>query len=109
MAIQKLDSMPVIRELKDFDARSGSLLERLIFNHRRLVIFACLLVTLVLSYFAATRLELNASFEKMIPHNQPFIKTTWRTATRCVAWAVRYGWWWKISRATSSTLTIWKC
>ncbi|SDP81134.1 efflux RND transporter permease subunit [Ectopseudomonas guguanensis] len=74
MAIQKLDSMPVIRELKDFDARSGSLLERLIFNHRRLVIFACLLVTLVLSYFAATRLELNASFEKMIPHNQPFIK-----------------------------------
>jgi len=74
MATEKLDSMPVIRELKDFDTRSGNLLERLIFNHRQLVIVACLIVTLVLSFFAATRLELNASFEKMIPHNQPYIK-----------------------------------
>lgn len=74
MSTQKLDSMPVIRELKDFDSRSGNLLERLIFNHRRLVIIVCLIITLVLSYFAATRLELNASFEKMIPHGQPFIK-----------------------------------
>ncbi|CAN7312939.1 MMPL family transporter [Pseudomonas sp. LjRoot71] len=74
MANYKLDSMPVIRELKDFDPRSGNLLERLIFNNRRLVILACLLATVVLGYVASARLELNASFEKMIPHEQPFIK-----------------------------------
>ncbi|MBG6795707.1 MMPL family transporter [Pseudomonas aeruginosa] len=74
MGNHKLDSMPVIRELQDFDARSGNLLERLIFNNRLLVVLACLLVTVMLGYFAATKLTLSASFEKMIPHNQPFIK-----------------------------------
>src|SRR5262245_30477104 len=68
------DTMPVVRELKGFDARSGNLLERLIFNNRLLVVLACLLATCVLGYFAATRLSLNASFEKMIPQSQPFIK-----------------------------------
>ena len=58
MANYKLDSMPVIRELKDFDPRSGNLLERLIFNNRRLVILACLLATVVLGYVASARLEL---------------------------------------------------
>ena len=66
--------MPVIEELKGFDARSGNGLERLIFNNRLWVVLTCLLVTLVLGYFAITRLTLNASFEKMIPQSQPFIK-----------------------------------
>ncbi len=74
MGNQELDTMPVIRDLKHFDARSGNLLERLIFNNRLWVVLTCLLITVVLGYFAATRLTLNASFEKMIPHNQPFIK-----------------------------------
>ena len=69
-----LDTMPVIRELKGFDARSGNFLERLIFNNRLLVVLTCLIVTLLLSYFAVTRLTLNASFEKMIPQSQPYIK-----------------------------------
>ncbi|MDB6143106.1 MAG: efflux transporter, partial [Pseudomonas sp.] len=74
MGKYELESMPVIRELKSFDARSGNRLERLIFNHRLWVVVACLMVTVALSFFATTRLTLNASFEKMIPHNQPFIK-----------------------------------
>ncbi|MDB5995957.1 MAG: efflux transporter [Pseudomonas sp.] len=74
MGKYELDTMPVIRELKGFDARSGNLLERLIFNNRLWVVVACLMVTLALSFFATTRLTLNASFEKMIPHSQPFIK-----------------------------------
>ncbi|MBE8600144.1 efflux RND transporter permease subunit, partial [Pseudomonas cyclaminis] len=74
MGKYELDTMPVIRELKGFDARSGNRLERLIFNNRLWVVLACLLVTVALSFFAASRLTLNASFEKMIPHNQPFIK-----------------------------------
>lgn len=58
--------------LANFDSRSGSLLERALFNHRRLVLLVCLVVTALLGW-QATRLELNASFEKMIPSDHPFI------------------------------------
>jgi predicted RND superfamily exporter protein len=74
MGNYNLDTMPVIRELKGFDARSGNVFERLIFNNRLLVVLTCLIVTALLSYFAATGLTLNASFEKMIPQSQPYIK-----------------------------------
>ena len=69
-----LDAMPVVRELEDFDQKSGNRLERLIFNNRLLVIIACSIVTVVLGYAAAARLVLNASFEKMIPQSQPYIR-----------------------------------
>ncbi|MBD8682516.1 efflux RND transporter permease subunit [Pseudomonas sp. CFBP 13719] len=58
--------------LADFDQSSGSLLERALFNHRRIVLLLCLLVTVLLGW-QATRLQLNASFEKMIPTGHPFI------------------------------------
>ncbi|WP_044872735.1 MMPL family transporter [Pseudomonas sp. LFM046] len=74
MGNYELDTMPVIQELKGFDVRSGNLLERLIFNNRLLVVLACLLATLTLGYYAATRLTLSASFEKMLPQSHPFIK-----------------------------------
>ncbi|WP_368198618.1 RND family transporter [Aeromonas sp. R7-4] len=70
----KQDAMPVIRELADFDRRSGNLLERLVFNHRALFMLFMTLATLVLGYMATTRLELRPSFEKMIPQSQPYIK-----------------------------------
>ena len=74
MGTYELDTMPVVRELKGFDARSGNLLERLIFNNRLLVVLSCLVITALLGYFAATRLSLTASFEKMLPQSQPFIQ-----------------------------------
>ena len=40
--------MPVVRNLADFPAHSGNWLERLVFNNRRWVMLACLLLTLVL-------------------------------------------------------------
>lgn len=58
--------------LEDFDPASGAWLERALFNHRRLVLVLCLLVTAALGW-QATRLTLNASFEKMIPAGHPFI------------------------------------
>ncbi|WP_420231726.1 efflux RND transporter permease subunit [Pseudomonas sp. ABY48] len=58
--------------LPGFDSRSGNLLERLLFNHRPLVLLLCLLLTLLLG-MQATRIELNASFEKMIPSGHPYI------------------------------------
>jgi predicted RND superfamily exporter protein len=57
----------------DFDPRSGSLIERALFNHRWVVVLLCALVTVVLGW-QATKLELNASFEKTIPAEHPYIR-----------------------------------
>ncbi|MEE1865073.1 MULTISPECIES: efflux RND transporter permease subunit [Pseudomonas] len=65
--------MPVVKTLDEFDAHSGNRLERLIFNHRLLVILFCSLVSVVLAY-SATKLVLNASFEKTIPQGQAYIR-----------------------------------
>ncbi|WP_066256397.1 efflux RND transporter permease subunit [Hydrogenophaga flava] len=56
-----------------FDPRSGSLIERALFNHRGVVLLLCALVTLLLGW-QATRLQLNASFEKTIPTSHPYIQ-----------------------------------
>ena len=68
-----LDPMPVVRELADFPRTSGNWLERAVFNNRMLVTLACLVVTLVLGLMA-TRVTLNASFDKMIPVGHPYIQ-----------------------------------
>lgn len=65
--------MPVVPNLEDFDKRSGGAFERLIFSHRKLVLFSCLFMTLVMGFFAA-KLDVNASFERMIPVNNPYIQ-----------------------------------
>ncbi|WAJ35926.1 MMPL family transporter [Pseudomonas sp. GOM7] len=57
----------------DFDPRSGSLLERLLFNHRLLVVLLCAITTGLLAW-QTTKLELNASFEKTIPTEHPYIQ-----------------------------------
>jgi uncharacterized protein len=56
----------------DFDPASGSIVERALFNHRTIVVVLCLLLTVVLGW-QATKLRLNASFEKTIPTHQPYI------------------------------------
>ncbi len=63
---------PSSGRLDDFDSTSGSLLERALFNHRALVLLLCLAATLLLGW-QASRLTLNASFEKTIPRDHPFI------------------------------------
>jgi predicted RND superfamily exporter protein len=55
------------------DPRSGSFVERGLFNHRWVVVLACAIVTLLLGW-QATRLQLNASFEKAIPAAHPYIR-----------------------------------
>ncbi len=57
-----------------FDPASGSRLERLVFNNRRVVLVVCLLLTIVFAVSAAMRLTLNASFDKMIPRGHPYIQ-----------------------------------
>jgi uncharacterized protein len=56
----------------EFDPRSGSIVERALFNHRVVVVVLCLLLTAILGW-QATKLRLNASFEKTIPAHQPYI------------------------------------
>jgi len=60
--------------LEHFDPHSGSRLERLTFNNRRIVIALCLLATVMLGWLAASKLAFNASFEKMIPKGHPYIQ-----------------------------------
>ncbi len=67
-----LDAQPVVARLENFDTRSGSWLERAFFNHRPGVLLLCLLATLALGW-QALQLRLNASFEKTIPAQHPYI------------------------------------
>ncbi|NBA96033.1 RND family transporter [Pseudomonas sp. R5(2019)] len=59
--------------LHDFDRRSGNLMERALFNHRLLFILLCLFATLALGW-QATRLVVNAGFDKVIPQNHPYVQ-----------------------------------
>jgi hypothetical protein len=62
----------VAADLAQFDPRSGSFLERLLFNHRMVVVVLCAVVTVLLGWQAG-KLRLNASFEKAIPAGHPYI------------------------------------
>lgn len=68
------DDAPLAASADTFDHRSGSRLERLVFNHRRIVLSVCLVLTVLLAAVAALRLGLNASFDKMIPRSHPYIQ-----------------------------------
>ncbi|MFD1625971.1 efflux RND transporter permease subunit [Azospirillum griseum] len=56
------------------DPRSGTWLERLVFNNRVAILVVCALITLGLGV-QMTRLTVNASYERMIPVDHPFIQT----------------------------------
>ena len=56
-----------------FDPRSGNLLERLVFNHRLVLLLVCAVLTAVFG-FQLRGLSVGASFDKMLPHSHPYIK-----------------------------------
>ncbi|MGP0173414.1 efflux RND transporter permease subunit [Pseudomonas sp. NCHU5208] len=67
------DAEPTVAaHLDTFDPRSGNVVERAIFNHRLLVILLCLVLTLLLGW-QARGIGINASFEKTIPTQHPYI------------------------------------
>ncbi|MBU5613838.1 efflux RND transporter permease subunit [Geomonas azotofigens] len=72
-AMDKVDQMPVVERIEDFDQRSGNFLERLVFNHRLIVVALSAVITLMLGY-QALKLQFNASFEKMLPQSHPYIR-----------------------------------
>jgi len=63
---------PVIADINNFDQESGSILERILFNHRPMIMLICALATVFLG-FEATKVKLSASYTQMIPVHQPFI------------------------------------
>lgn len=66
------DQSRIVSDIGDFDHDSGSIMERVLFNNRPVILLLCFLVT-IFSGFEATHAKLNADFNKMIPTNQPFI------------------------------------
>ena len=56
-----------------FDVNSGSFFERLIFDNRSFILVAGLLITVFFG-FQAAKLEVNASFEKMMPASHEYIQ-----------------------------------
>src|SRR5581483_7982689 len=71
---EQINSMPVVRDIAGFDASSGNALERLVFNHRFALIVLCAVLSLFFGFKVATGLQINASFEKMIPQSSPYIR-----------------------------------
>lgn len=73
MAHVQQSDLPVITDLNDFDYQSGTFLERLVFNHRSVVVFLCVLTTLILGY-CATGIKLQAGFEKTLPKVHQYVR-----------------------------------
>lgn len=73
MATFEQTSAPVIKDPKQFDVRSGNLLERLVFNNRLVITAFCILLTGFLGY-QASKLVINTSFDKMMPQSHEFVK-----------------------------------
>lgn len=76
MALNKnsiLNDTPTIARREDFDERSGTFLERAIFNHRFILVTISLFITLFFGY-QASQLGISASFEKMVPQGHPYIQ-----------------------------------
>lgn len=73
MAHVPANDLPIISDLNDFDYQSGTFLEKLVFNNREVVIGLCVVITLVLGYFAS-QIELQAGFEKMLPQQHSIVQ-----------------------------------
>ena len=72
MAHSEENDLPIIADLKDFDIHSGTFLEKLFFNNRKLVVILCAITTVVLGFFA-TKIEVGAGFEKTLPKEHPYV------------------------------------
>src|SRR6266478_3000314 len=72
MIAASTDIDPGTEKLQAFDKRSGSWIERLLFNNRGAVLIVWAIVTVLLGY-EAHKIDLQASFERMIPTGHPYI------------------------------------
>ena len=68
-----IEDTPVVRDPRDFDRDSGNALERLIFNHRILILLVMGVVSALLAW-QGSKLVVNGSFDRLIPQTHPYIK-----------------------------------
>jgi uncharacterized protein len=67
------DRFPVVPTRAAFDERSGNAFERLIFNHRAVLLALFAIVSLLFGW-QASQLQVAASFERMLPASHPYIR-----------------------------------
>ncbi|MFA5677238.1 MAG: MMPL family transporter [Pseudomonas sp.] len=67
------ERMPACADVNEFNRRSGSVPECILFNHRALFLLLFALITVFLGY-QATQLRMNASFEKVLPQSHEYIQ-----------------------------------
>ncbi|MDD2047526.1 efflux RND transporter permease subunit [Pseudomonas putida] len=65
--------MPVVSDYRHFDRNSGGWLERMVFNYRIVLLMLCTVLTVVLGY-QLKHININASFERMIPQSHSYIR-----------------------------------
>ena len=71
----RLENKPIARVVTDpgdFDPASGSPLERILFNHRPIILILCAIVTVFLA-FEASKVRLSDDYLQTIPDHQPYI------------------------------------
>jgi hypothetical protein len=68
-----LREMPVVADTRDFDRSSGNWLERLVFNHRVVMLLVCIVLTAIFAT-QIPKLQVSASFEKTLPVGHQYIK-----------------------------------
>lgn len=73
MQQESIEERTALEQIQCFDTTSGSILERVIFNHRGWLLTLCALITIALGTMA-TKLPINASYEAMMPNASPYIK-----------------------------------
>jgi len=73
VAHHQTNNLEVISDPKDFDESSGNIVERLIFNNRLPLVLICAAITAFFA-FQLRGLTVNASFDKMLPINHPYIQ-----------------------------------
>lgn len=72
MANRARAAQVVLEDINNFDKNSGSLVERLIFNNRLVIVIACAILTIIFG-FETTDLRLNADYDGTIPTHHPFM------------------------------------
>lgn len=65
--------MTVLADINDFDKSSGSVFERILFNHRAVFLLLCLAITIFLGV-KALDVRVNADYNNTIPTHQAFIR-----------------------------------
>ncbi|NMF88549.1 efflux RND transporter permease subunit [Aromatoleum petrolei] len=70
---QGVEHFRVVRDLADFDVRSGNWLERVIFNNRLKLLALFAFISVFLGW-QSMQIEVNANFERMIPSSHTYIR-----------------------------------